>query len=68
MSEVQFITVPRLPELSTANIIEKSNLRNDEYFLNFCPEISTKPEPYDREFFFNVYNTIFDGALERIIY
>jgi hypothetical protein len=40
------------------DIIEHYELRKDVQFLNYVPEIDWANIPYDRDFFFNILNTL----------
>ena len=43
---------------------------NDIYpkLLILCPELKYKDKPKDRDFFFNVLNTMKEGTIDKIVY
>ena len=43
---------------------------NDIYpkLLILCPELKHKDKPKDRDFFFNVLNTMKEGTIDKIVY
>lgn len=67
IQQISYIQVPKFPELSPYNIIEKFNLKQNQLMLNYCPEIEKK-EPYDREFFFNIFNTLNENMMQKMIF
>ena len=36
--------------------------------INYCPEIQEGGDPLDREFFFNIFNTISGNVMAKIVY
>ena len=63
IKDVDFVHVPQYDELKPSNILSKMNLEKNNpnlrtRILNFCPEIKYTGSPKDREFFFNVMNTL----------
>ena len=36
--------------------------------INYCPELEYKNKPKDREFFYNILNTITKGSVEKLVY
>ena len=65
MSEVKFINVPRFEELSIKNLFP--HLKNDSAFMMFLPDKYPKGHPPDREYFFNVLNTLNPEYVANII-
>ena len=65
MSEVKFINVPRFEELSIKNLFP--HLKNDSAFMMFLPDKYPKGHPPDREYFFNVLNTLNPEYMKKII-
>ena len=49
-------------------MIEDLKLKNDNKFLEFCPEVIWKNKPKDREYFFNIVNTLFPHKIEKMVY
>ena len=35
--------------------------------LEYCPELEYKEKPKDREFFFNILNTIIPNCIDKIV-
>ena len=68
IKDVIFCTVPRYPELSFTNIISRFALRQSKKMVNYCPEIEEGGEPLDRVFFFNIFNTLHNNIMAKIIY
>ena len=62
IKDINFVTVPLYDELTPTNIMKKMGIiENSEMYnklLQYCPEIKTKGSPKDRNFFFNVLNTV----------
>ena len=64
MKDIIWIDVPLYDELYPKNIIKEMKLKEKneketwELLMNFCPELECKEHPKDRDFFFNVLNTI----------
>ena len=71
--EVLRVTVPLYDELKPRNVMYTLNFKeNDpkiwELVLDLCPEITEKGIPKDREFFFNVLNTLKPNCMDKIVY
>ena len=66
-ADIKWVTVPLYDELAPINIIEKWGLKNNEDMINYCPEITYK-EPVDRDFFYNVLNTILPHEVEKLVH
>ena len=67
--EVLRVTVPLYDELKPSNELEALNLNendkeNWDKILDLCPEIGTKGFPKDRDFFFNILNTLKPECME----
>ena len=71
---MKWIDVPLYDELQPTNIIKKMKLKEKneketwEVLMNFCPELEYKEHPKDRDFFFNVLNTIKPECVTKIVY
>ena len=59
IDQINYVTVPMYDECKPQEVIEKLNLKSNDDFLSYCPEVMWKNEPKDREFFFNVVNTLY---------
>ena len=60
------------PELKPENVISEVNLeKNDKQawkkMLNYCPELQYRNRPKDREFFFNILNTVKLHIVDKMI-
>ena len=63
IKNVHFVHVPQYDELKPTNVLksmsyEINNPKLYKLLLNFCPEIKYVGFPKDREFFFNILNTL----------
>ena len=56
LKDVKFIFVPRYEELSVKNLLP--HLQKQPDFMVYFPENFPKNHPPDREYFFNVLNTL----------
>ena len=65
MSEVRFINVPKYEELSVKNLFP--HLKNDKTFMMYFPDKYPQGHPPDREYFFNVLNTLNTQYVSDII-
>ena len=61
------MSIALFDELAPINIINKWNLKNNSELLNFCPEIEVK-EPTDREYFYNIINSVFPHEVEKLVH
>ena len=72
MREIYWIDVPLFDELTPKNVIKEMKLKENEglwkSLLDLCPELSHKEEPKDRDFFFNVLNTIIPHCATSMVY
>ena len=69
---MKIVTVDTYSELKPSNVINEMELkttRKDLYIelKKYLPELEFKDEPKDREFFFNVLNTLESNCIDRII-
>jgi hypothetical protein len=63
MDQVKFVHVPYYDELKPESVLNYLNLGKTEKQIwsqikNYCPELNYKSTPKDREFFFNILNTL----------
>ena len=70
--EVKFVSVPLYQDFKPENVLKKLNWQSKDKqkygeLLNFCPEIEYKGIPKDREFFFNVINTIDADIVQKMV-
>ena len=71
---MKWIDVPLYDELQPTNIIKKMKLKEKDQtetwkvLLNFCPELEYKEHPKDRDFFFNVLNTLIPNCVTKMLY
>ena len=65
ISDVKWIIVPRIDELSLKKMIAKCQ-DHDELWMYFGDEYKVTRLP-DRTYFFNVLNTLYPGNLESLI-
>ena len=46
--------------------------KNEKHIYNklvdYCPELKYKGKPKDREFFFNILNTVKPGIVDRLVF
>ena len=65
MNEINYIKVPIIEELSVLKVLEM--IKEDDHIKTFYPdEFFTKKTP-EREFFFNVLNTVYEDFLPPLI-
>ena len=62
ISEVKHIIVPKLQEISMKSLAE--NLKDDENLAQYLPDKWDKKLKLDREWFYNILNTVYPGYLE----
>ncbi len=72
IKDVNFVHVPLFDELKPQHVLEKMNLEKNnlkiyEDLLHFCPELKIKKWPKDREFFFNILNSLKFGCIDSIV-
>ena len=65
ISDVRFINVPKYGELSIKNLFP--HLQTDATFMMYLPDTYPKGHPPDREYFFNVLNTLDNDYVTKII-
>ena len=65
MSEVSFIIVPKLDEMSIEKMIAMIQ-EGDEARRYFTDETFKRKKP-DRAYFFNVLNTMYDGFIPSLL-
>ena len=65
LKDVSFISVPRYPELTVKTLFE--HLKNDPQFMAYLPDKFPRGHPPDREYFWNVLNTLQPEYVERVI-
>ena len=65
LDEVQWVTVPKYDELSVSNVME--TLKHDENLLLYLPDNMPKGKTPDREYFFNVLNTLYPEYVQKMI-
>ncbi len=68
MDQVNFVSVPQFEECTPEILIDKFNLKNNTTLLNYFPEIEYKHKPKDRDFFFNILNTLYPHTIEKMVY
>ena len=70
MQQVKFVHVPHYDELAPENVISTLGINNEKLsknwadLLEYCPELRYRKRPKDRDFFFNVLNTIKPKSVE----
>ena len=72
IKDIKWVSVPLYDELRPSNVINamklKENYKEDwELLIDLCPELNYKNKPKDREFFFNVLNTLIPNSIDRIV-
>ena len=72
LKDIKWVTVPLYDELRPSNIIQVMKLKENhkeewECIIDLCPELQYKNKPKDREFFFNVLNTLIPNSVDRIV-
>ena len=65
IADVKYVTVPRFDELSVINLHPK--FKEDPKFNVYMPDQMTKGKSIDREYFFNVLNTVHPEYLSKIM-
>ena len=65
LTDVKFIVVPKYEELSVKDLMP--HLQKDKTFMMYFPDKFPKGHPPDREYFFNVLNTLNPDYLSRVI-
>ena len=74
LTEIKFVDVPLYDELQPSNVIKQMKLKEKgkeeswKALLQYCPELSYKEQPKDRDFFYNVLNTIIPNCVTKIAY
>ena len=69
IKDILWVTVPLYDELTPISVLKALNLEEDDkenwnFILDLCPEIVTKGFPKDRDFFFNILNTLKPECME----
>ena len=75
---MNFVHVPHYDELSPENVLAKLEFgkerktsdqkATESKIKQYCPELKYKKRPKDREFFFNVLNTIKPKFVEEAVF
>ena len=70
---MNFVHVPQFDELKPQNVIIAMNLEKSESVIykrivQFCPEIKHTNKPKDREFFFNILNTLKEDLVDKLVF
>ena len=65
LQDVKLISVPKYEELSVKNLFP--HLKNDPNFMMYLPDKYPKGHPPDREYFFNVLNTLNPEYMSSVI-
>ena len=69
---ILWVEVPLYDELEPSKVIKKLKLKDDKQkwkeIINYCPELGKYENPKDREFFYNILNTIKPNIVEKIVY
>ena len=71
--KVNYVHVPQFDELKPENVIlainlEKSDSTIYKRIVQFCPEIKYTNKPKDREFFFNILNTLKEALVDKLVF
>ena len=69
---MKIVTVDAYSELKPSNVIQEMELKTKQLDLyqemkKYCPELQYKDEPKDREFFFNVLNTLEPNCVDKMV-
>ena len=69
IKDIKWVTVPLFDELTPISVLKALNLEENDkeswnFILELCPEICTKGFPKDRDFFFNILNTLKPECME----
>ena len=69
---MKIVTVDTYSELKPSNVIQEMELKTKKLDLyqevkKYCPELQYKDEPKDREFFFNVLNTLEPNCVDKMV-
>jgi len=70
--DIKKITVTTYSELKPSNVIKEMELKTTRKELytkvkKYCPELEYKDEPKDREYFFNVLNTLEPNCIDKMM-
>ena len=65
LTDVKFICVPKYEELSVKNLFP--HLQKDPIFMMYLPDKYPKGHPPDREYLFNVLNTLNSEYMSKVI-
>ena len=70
--DIKLVTVDAYSELKPSNVINEMELKTKRKELyselkQYCPELEYKENPKDRDFFFNVLNTLEPNCIDRIV-
>ena len=65
LDEVRFIRVPKYEELTVKTLYPQA--LEDERLKKFLPDDTSKTKPMDRQFFFNVLNSVYPEYVASVI-
>ena len=65
LKDVKFVTVPRYDELSVKKFWPM--LQSDEIFMRYMPDLTVESRLPDREYFWNIANTVQNAYVQRVI-
>ena len=68
IQNIKWVTVPNFDECCPKKIIESKNLKQQKEILQYCPEVYDRGYPKDREYFFNILNSIFPHSIEKMVF
>ena len=60
--------MPNFDECCPKTLIAVKNLKSTSDIIHYCPEITTRGYPKDREYFFNVLNTLHPHSIEKMVF
>ena len=68
IQDINFVKVPYFPELAPKKIAKllPEDLKNK--MGKYIPEILSDKEPHDREYFFNILNTLNSHLVKKLVY
>ena len=65
MTNVKFINVPKYDELSVTNLMPK--VAGNAEFMAYMPDKLPKGKQIGRDYFMNVFNTLYQEHMKRIV-
>ena len=65
IGDVRFINVPKYPELAVRKMMDL--IRDDEMLVEYFPNNIEKKRTIDRDWYFNIINTVHPGFLDQLI-